>query len=592
MQIPAQDVQNIREQTDIVSLIEHYVPLEKKGKEFVGVCPFHDDHSPSMRVSPDKQIYKCFSCGAGGDAFKFLQEIEHISYPEAIAKAASLINYPLKLTRNVAPKPADPNQSLYETLRLFTAYTTYELFSRDGQTALQYLQERHFSRDLLDLFEIGYVPSKQMTAEYLEHRIGKQQDLEKTGLIQIGTEKLVPVFFDRITIPIHDANGKPVGYTARCMPGANTAKYINTTHTPLYDKGSLIFNYHRAKDAARKAGRVILCEGAMDVLGLAKAGLMEGIACLGTAMTPVQLQMIDELRVPVTVFYDQDEAGRKAAWNFAQKAREAGIRFSIVANAPRKDPDEVFGAYGQEGVLNAVESTISYAQFAFDYLESVYNLNNYEDKKAYAREMERIIRSSLERFEWDTAFDRLKEKTGFSFNEDVQQPPRTGGKGTWKPRKNVQKNTPGILPPVTRGRVQAEKAVLWAMLFHENYLARFQEEVGYFSNPACSRLSLYLLHAYTTSEQIDPSVLYEQVEEPDARDLLVELSEWPDYSDLLPQYFDDAVAKIQYDMMSHKLDSITRKIAQTNSPEEKLALTREKTAVYLERARLHHRKET
>lgn len=146
MQIPAQDVQNIREQTDIVSLIEHYVPLEKKGKEFVGVCPFHDDHSPSMRVSPDKQIYKCFSCGAGGDAFKFLQEIEHISYPEAIAKAASLINYPLKLTRNVAPKPADPNQSLYETLRLFTAYTTYELFSRDGQTALQYLQERHFSR--------------------------------------------------------------------------------------------------------------------------------------------------------------------------------------------------------------------------------------------------------------------------------------------------------------------------------------------------------------------------------------------------------------------------------------------------------------
>lgn len=585
MQIPEQDLRNILDQTDIVSVIERYVPLEKKGKEYLGVCPFHDDHSPSMRVSPDKQIYKCFSCGAGGNALRFIQNIEHISFPEAAAKAAEWIGYPLNIQKAEPDEKSVQNRDAYETLRLFTVYCSYELFSQDGLKALSYLSGRGFSKEILKEYEIGYAPEAGMVKDYLTHRISDQTMLEKTGLVQIGTNDLIPSFYNRIMIPIHDANGKPVGYTARILPPAQGPKYVNTTSTELYDKSSLIFNYHRAKDEARKAGRVILCEGAMDVLGLAKGGFKEGIACLGTALTDTQLGLIAALNVPVTLFYDQDEAGQNAVWKFAQKVQNTGIRFSIVANAPRKDPDEVFNAYGREGLEQAIEQTVSYASFAFDYLKNQYNLNNYEDKKQYARAMESIIRTTLESFEQNAAFEKLKALTGFSFTAEPLKP-------VWQPNrfkkggKAAGNAAPAVIPPVVKGRLQAEKSVLWSILFHESFLKQFQEQVGFFSNPACSRLSLYILHAYKTDASLDPAILIEQIEEPDARDLLVELAEWPDYSDLLPQFFDDAVCKIKSDMLSHKIDSLTRQIRQARDLSEKIELTKTKQSLVLEKNRL------
>ena len=614
MQIPEQDYRNILEQTDIVSLIQHYVPLKKKGKEFVGVCPFHDDHSPSMHVSPDKQIYKCFSCGAGGNSIKFLSEIEKIPYQEAVLKAAQMIHYPLQIEPVKAAVPADPNKDLYETLRLFTLYCSYELFSQDGTAALNYLQQRKFSRDIIDTFEIGYAPGFAMVRDYLENRIGNRLNLEKTGLVRIGTEQLQPSFANRIMIPIHDPNGHPVGYTARLLPGAQGPKYLNTSGTLLYQKSSLIFNFHRAKKAARKAGRLILVEGAMDVLGLAKAGLMEGVAMLGTSLSNEQLSLIASLQVPVTVFYDQDDAGKHAAWVFAQKAREFHIPFSIVTSAPRKDPDEVFIAYGRDGVLEAVRNTSSFSAFAFEYLQTKYNLNNYEDKKQYAKDMESIIRSTLEPFEQSAAFEQLKSLTGFSFEATGAQPPvqerpyrsnrknwkkkqpytgRSGNRG-WKQNSSYDESLYSQsedvpLSPADNGRVQAEKSVLWAMLFHEEFLRRFQQEVGFFSDPACSRLSLYILHAYKNSEQIDPAILFEQVEEPDVRALLAELSEWPDYSDILPDFFDDAVRKIQISMLSQKIEIATLAMSQAADIKEKTALGMQKAKLVAERKKLERR---
>lgn len=585
MRIPEADVQAIKEKADIVEIISQYLPLEKQGKEYVGVCPFHDDHSPSMRVSPDKQIFKCFACGAGGDAIGFVSKYEKISFVDAVAKVAARIHYPLQIEQ-AAPAAPDTNKPLYDALDLFTAYGRYELASKDGQAARNYLVSRKFNKQILDTFQIGYAPSFNMVSEYLQARFPDPAPLEKVGLIQVGKDRIVPCFHDRILIPIHDAKGNPVGYTARIVPPGNSgAKYVNTSNSVLYQKSNLIFNYHRAARTAHKAGRVILCEGAMDVLGLAKAGISEGIANLGTACTDEQLNLIARLRVPVVVFYDQDAAGQKAAYKFGRKAMAAGIRFSIVSQKEAKDPDDIFIQKGAEAVHQAVDNTISFAQFCLEYLQTEYNLDNYEDKKQYAREMEGIIRASLEQFEQPVLFSKLQQLTGFSF-EANPSPRRSYSSKKSQMRPAIPLQT----LPAAQGRLQAEKAVLWSMLNDENYIRQYQNEVGVFANEDCQKLALYIQSAYQNHRQIDPVELFSIIEEESVRGLLAELAEWPDYSESTHGLFSESVVKIKYEFISHQIDELNRKMKTVQNMSDMKTLMNQKRELIARRNSLKSRK--
>lgn len=596
MRIPEQEVKAVLDRADIADVISRYLPLEKKGKEYVAVCPFHDDHDPSMRISPDKQIYKCFACGAGGNALTFVQKYEKISFTDAVVKVASFIHYPLHIENQPekAKEQTDPKKPLYEVLDLFTSYCRYELSSKDGIQAREYLASRKFAREILEEFEIGYAPQRNMVTAYLQARIKDIRKMEQTGLVQIGTENLLPVFDERITIPIHDAHGKPVGYTARILPGnGRSSKYINTTQTPLYDKGKLVFNYHRASRYCRQAGRVILCEGAMDVIGLAKAGIKEGIANLGTACTPEQLQLIARLQVPVVVFYDQDAAGQKAAWNFGQKAMAAGIRFSVVRQSEAKDPDDIFIEKGAKALADAVNSTVSFAEFAYDYLQSVYILKNYEDKKAYARQMEQIIYTVLEPWEQQPFFERLKALTGFTF--EVKKPARIQNSrpGKTGSQRNGSRYSASSLPPVLpafKGRIQAEKAVLWVMIANESFIAQYSQEVGFFSDSTCSKLYLYIKNAYKNSREIDPVALEASIEEEEVRHLLVELAEWPDYTEVMDSLYEDSIMKIKLDTISSRIGQINLQIAAAQQPEDKIKLVNEKLELLKRQKGLYSRK--
>lgn len=585
MRIPEADVQAIKEKADIVEIISQYLPLEKQGKEYVGVCPFHDDHSPSMRVSPGKQIFKCFACGAGGDAIGFVSKYEKISFVDAVAKVAAKIHYPLQI-KQAAPAAPNPNKPLYDALDLFTAYGRYELASKDGQAARNYLVSRKFNKQILDTFQIGYAPSFNMVSEYLQARFPDPTTLEKVGLIQVGTDRIVPCFHDRILIPIHDAQGNPVGYTARIVPpSTNGAKYVNTSNSVLYQKSNLIFNYHRAAKTAHKAGRVILCEGAMDVLGLAKAGIPEGIANLGTACTDEQLDLIARLRVPVVVFYDQDAAGQKAAYKFGRKAMAAGIRFSIVSQKEAKDPDDIFIQKGAEAVHQAVDNTVSFAQFCLDYLQTEYNLDNYEDKKQYAREMEGIIRASLEQFEQPVLFSKLQELTGFSF--EANPAPRRSYSSK---KSQMRPAVPLQTLPASQGRLQAEKAVLWSMLNDENYIRQYQNEVGVFANEDCQKLALYIQSAYQNHRQIDPVELFSIIEEESVRGLLAELAEWPDYSESTHGLFSESVVKIKHEFISHQIDELNRKMKTVQNMSDMKTLMNQKRELIARRNSLKSRK--
>ncbi len=584
------DLKAIRDRADIVEVVSQYLPLEKKGKEFVGVCPFHDDHDPSMHVSSDKQIFKCFVCGAGGDVFSFIQKYEKIPFLRAVEKIADRVHYSLPTSFRSISAP-NPHQDLYKVLDQFTNYCRYELLSRDGKQAQAYLESRQMSKEILDRFEIGYAPSFQMVSDFLKARFPVLHPLERTGLIRIGTETLQPVFFDRITIPIHDPYGHPVGYTARIVPGSKgsqQAKYINTAQTPLYEKSKLIFNYHRAKEVARQVGRLILCEGAMDVIGLAKAGIQEGIACLGTACTQEQLQLMKKCQVPIVVFYDRDAAGQKAIFNFGQNALKAKLRFSIVASSGTlgKDPDDIFVHHGKQALLDALSHTISFAEFSFYYLQDIYSLDNYEDKKSFAFQMEQIIRQSLEPFEQSAFFEKLQALTGFRFegsslqeetpsltlssktpslfksSSSNQRNEKSTQKDYWKKGKSNKKrrlsegqHTLEQLPPVEKME-DAEKYILWLMVFSEDYVERFAHDVGFFKNPAYSKLGMYIQTAYQTSREIDVVELHQCIKEENLQALLISLDQMEDLTLVHEALYLQTVLKIQEDLLKTQIQEL------------------------------------
>lgn len=571
MRLSDTDLQALRDRADIVDVVSQYLPLEKKGKEFVGVCPFHNDHDPSMHVSPDKQIFKCFVCGAGGDVFSFVQKYEKVSFVRAVEKVADAVHYVLPTSFQPTPL-SHPYQDVYKVLDQFTSYCRYELSSQDGQQARAYVESRKMSKDILDRFEIGYAPSFQMVSEFLTARFATIHPLEQAGLVRIGTDTLQPVFFDRLIIPIHDPFGHPVGYTARILPQANAsqkAKYINTSQTPLYEKGKLIFNYHRAKEVCRQAGRLILCEGAMDVIGLAKAGIQEGIACLGTACTPEQLQLMKQCHVPIVVFYDRDEAGQKAIFHFGQNALKAKLRFSIVASSTTlgKDPDDIFVHHGKEALLQTLDHTISFAEFSLHYLQNVYSLDNYEDKKSFAFQMEQIIRQSLEPFEQPAFLEKLQDLTGFRFEGSAPKEetpsfpssqndfPKRKGKTIEKRRLSQGQQEAQQLPKVEKNE-DAEKYILWLMVFSQEYVERFAHDVGFFQNSSCSKLGMYIQNAYQTTKDIDVVELYGCLEDETLQALLVSLDQMEDLSSMPEAVYQQAVLKIQEDLLKTQIQEL------------------------------------
>lgn len=596
--IPQADVEAVRARADIVEVISNYIPVDRKGREYAAVCPFHDDHDPSMRISPDKQIYKCFVCGAGGNVFTFVSKMEKISFPESVIKVAKMIGYPLQISTSAfTPKPS-PYDPLYRIFREYFDYTSYELGSSEGAPAYQYLKSRRFTDELIEKFQLGYAPAASMQRQYIKAKNLSLPALTQTGLIRDTgqsdrTDGISPVFFNRIIIPIHDEHGNPVGITARAMPDdKETAKYINTSATALYEKGRLLFNYHRAKTAARKNGRLIIAEGAMDVMGLAKAGIEEAVAALGTAFTAEQMQLIRRLNVPVTVFYDSDAAGQKAAWKFGNAALQAGIRFGIVSQSSGKDPDELYCSGGKEAVLSAVEKTIPFAEFAMNYLQTEYRLENYEDKKKYASEVAGLIRKTMDQHEAPANYQKLAELTGFDYStsESAQEERRqfARNQNRLKGKKKNQKALIAPVLPMENGRYRAEKSVLACMLASRQYADTFRDEIGYFRDETAQTLSLYIYQMYRQPDY-SPERLMSDIEEDEVRNLLVDLiDEDPAIS---MEFFQDALLKIRESMITDQIESLNRQIQDHPEAAVRTELLARKQRLLVQKIELRNKKE-
>lgn len=585
--ISEDDIKAIRQQADIVDVMSRYITLEKKGKDYKAICPFHNDHDPSLSISTDKQIFKCFVCGTGGNVFTFVQKIENISFLEAVCKVAELIHYPLHMDTSQFQPKVDENQPLYDCVQSYIRFLTYELQSENGESVKRYLSQRKINEDIIKRFEIGYAPESSRSVKYLKAKGFNEQILTDTGLIRTHDLDTYAVFDNRLMIPIHDENGNPVGFTARRLnEDKDVAKYINTSETKIYHKGHLIFNYHRAKEFAKKNKRCILVEGAMDVIAFEKADIHESIACLGTACTKEQITLLKRLNVPLVVCYDGDRAGKAATYKFGKLAVDYGLNFSIVKNTTGKDPDEIFNELGKDELYLSVHKTVSFVEFLFDYLPNQYDLDNYEDKKKFTLEMQSFIERTCTDFEKADYYSRIRDLTGFDLSHQSANIPA--------PKKESRNNAAVVrnIEPLKNGRTLAEHGVLWMILNSKLAADQFKDQIGFFQDPVCEELSLYCYDMYRNMDHIDFDVLMSYIEKEDVRNLLVSLMENPFHVDGYNEdFFNDSLMKIKECTLQAQIDNLNDQIKNVQDPMLKISLASKKQELIIQRNEILHRKE-
>ncbi|MRJ01989.1 MAG: DNA primase [Epsilonproteobacteria bacterium] len=372
--IDRNSIERLKTAIDIVDVIGHYIELKKAGSNYKGLCPFHDEKTPSFVVSPSRQIFHCFGCGVGGDAIKFVMEYEKISYPEAIEKLASLYNIPLIYTSQKGGGSSSLFKALEEINRL------YKRTLPQKREAMDYLRFRGVSSASIERFELGYAPESFLQIDHLKSHFIPLRDGLKAGILGERGGKLYARLVERITFPIYSPSGKIVGFGGRTMTD-HVAKYLNTPQTELFNKSRLLYGYHLAKEQIYKKRRLILSEGYLDVVMLHQAGFNTAVATLGTALTPSHLPLIRRGEPQVILAYDGDRAGIQAALKAAQLLARSGIEGGVVLFTDGDDPADMV----QKGRIEELERLFSHPKPLIEFvLESIvqsFDLTNPREKE-------------------------------------------------------------------------------------------------------------------------------------------------------------------------------------------------------------------
>lgn len=375
------EIKEIRNSVDIVDVISEYIPLTAKGKNFFGVCPFHADHSPSMSVSREKQIYTCFSCGASGNVITFLMNYENISFVEALKKLADKAGINVSIGNK--KQKINKNKELYDIYEMSQKIYQNNLNSEAGIKAKEYLKNRDITNEIIKEFGIGLsIKDSKLITNMLLKKGFKDKELINSGLVGNNEKGLHDIYYNRIMFPLYDLSGNIVGYSGRIYDSIDTAKYVNTKETAIFKKGELLYNYHRAKEEARKTGKIIVMEGFMDVIAAYKVGIKNVVATMGTAVTENQANLIKRMAKEVILCFDGDQAGAKATFSCSEELAKLNVVPKVVRLEENLDPDEYIKKYGNN-FLNKINNPISVMDFKLKYLKKDLNLTDQVEYSKY-----------------------------------------------------------------------------------------------------------------------------------------------------------------------------------------------------------------
>ena len=478
------NINEIRNSIDIVDVISKYVPLVARGKNYFGVCPFHDDHSPSMSVSKDKQIYKCFSCGATGNVFNFVMDYENVSFPEALKILSDITGISI-MGVNVKSGHKEVNKSLYDIYDVSSKLFINNLNTSYGVSAKEYLHNRGINDDLIREFDIGLsLKERDLLTRLLVKKNFSEKDMLDSGLIIKNDYGFSDIYINRIMFPLYDVSGKIVGYSGRIYNGEDTSKYINTRETAIFKKGEMLYNYHRAKESCRKKNVVIITEGFMDVIRLHSVGITNVVAAMGTAFTKDHIKLIRKLARDVILLFDGDEAGAHATLSCSDLLLQYNISPKIVRLPENLDPDEYILKYGKDRFNDLLDNPINVMDFKLSYLKNNKDLNSSVDAANYVNSViealkkiddETLVEISLKKLSEESKLDIDFLRDRLSSIEEVKKV-----KPVVKEKKEIDK---------------FDKAQMWLIYYMLNYdyaVEMYDKEVTYMPNDKFRKLATYI----------------------------------------------------------------------------------------------------
>lgn len=450
--IPKEFIDELLLRVDIVEVIDARVPLKKAGKDYKACCPFHDEKTPSFTVSPAKQFYHCFGCGAHGTAIGFLMEYEHQSFPEAVEELAGRVGLQLPRESLVSSEKTEASANLFRVLEDAVRYYRSQL--RAHAPAIEYLKRRGISGEIAAAFGLGYAPDGW---DHLVRVLGKEAP-QRELLIQAGLAVrkegggCYDRFRDRVMFPIHDYRGRIIGFGGRVI-GKGEPKYLNSPETPLFHKGKELYGLYRARDAIRSAGRVIVVEGYMDVVGLAQFGIDNAVATLGTATTREHLERLFRFAQEVVFCFDGDRAGREAAWRALEAALpilHEGRQISFAFLPEGEDPDSLVRVEGAQALQDRLGSGLSLPEYFFQTLGAKVDLGRL-DGRARLVELATPLLSKMPAGAFQQMMlDRLADISRIPSTAAAERKTAAGPSG-----RDFRRNYAGPKPPPSVVRVAA-----------------------------------------------------------------------------------------------------------------------------------------
>lgn len=463
-------VNKIVASNNIVDIIGEYINLEHKGKNFFGVCPFHDDHSPSMSVSPEKNIFKCFSCGASGNSITFLMDYLGIEFREALKILADKAG--ISLDNSFAKKKVNSQlEEFYKINELAVSIFKNNLASSNGKDAREYLKKRGLNDETIKYFNIGLAMNNSIS-NALSNKYSNEI-LENLDLCKTYGDKIYDTFVNRIIFPICDKDKNVIGFTGRIYreEDKNESKYLNTKETTVFKKGNILYNLNNAKEYIRKEKEIIICEGQMDTIRLHTIGFDNVVSLSGTSVTKEQIDLINSLKCDIILNLDQDQAGKDATIPLGDAFVSLGKNVSVIVFRDAKDTDELVFNKGSDSFKSAYKNRVSFINFKLDYLKNNKNLNDSVELSKYINAAIESLNELNDEVLIELKLKEISDKYGVSIST-------LKSKITKKEKKVIVNAKPKEIKKYT-GYQKAEFRIIYLMLNYEDVIISYENNLGF-----------------------------------------------------------------------------------------------------------------
>lgn len=560
--ISYEEILSIQRKANIVDIIRDYVPLMQRGKNYFGICPFHDDHNPSMSVSPEKGVYKCFVCGNAGNVFNFVMEYEKVSFYEAVKIVADKIGVSIDIS--TSKKENTKKSPLYDIYNIAYKFYQNNLNTVYGKDAKKYLLNRKIDEDVIKNFNIGLSLSDSELCNALKAKGFKDDDIVSSGVAVQNGNNIYDIYKNRIMFPLYDLEGNVVGFSGRIYNQKSESKYINTKETEIFKKGELLYNYHIAKKEARKEKNIIVVEGFMDVIRLSTIGIVNVVATMGTAVTKYQLNLIQKLAPNITLMFDGDKAGEKATNAFIELANGNDSNIKVVRLEDNLDPDEYILTKGKDKMIY----NLSHAQSVYDYKLSSYKENiDFNDSK----EVSNYINVMIKEFEKiddeivrEIEIKKLSESTNVSYDLIKSKLKDSEKKViiTHKP-KNIKINK----------YEKASKYILYRMINDNNMILYYFNNLSYLPNDTERKLAseIVLFYKKFNSFNLSDFIIYLE-DKKELINLVVDISDLKYTEDELNDNIDNYFDVIKESLYNNQIVKLTSELKNESNSVKRMEI--------------------